>query len=329
MILDPDALADRRRLKRRLGLWRIVAALLAVVVLAAVAVRFGAFGGLDLDRPHVARLSVQGMIVPDRTFLELVDKVAKSEAVKGVIVAVDSPGGATSGGEALYAAVRGLAGKKPTVAYIGSLGTSAGYMTAIAADHVVARGSALTGSIGVLMQWPDVSKLMDTVGVRMEEIKSSPMKAEPSPFKPTSPEGRAMLDRAIRDSYEWFVGLVAERRGLSSADAHAVADGRVVTGRQALALKLIDAIGEESVARDWLTTAKSVDKDLPIRDWKPKPAMSTWPLAEAAAEAVTRGVLAAFGLERQLASHRPLDGLRSDWHLDGLENAKSSGEIGR
>jgi protease-4 len=328
MILDPDALADRRRLKRRLGLWRIAAALLAVVVLVFVAARFGAFGGLDLDRPHVARLSVQGMILPDRTFLELVDKVARSEAVKGVIVAVDSPGGATSGGEALYAAVRGLAAKKPTVAYIGSLGTSAGYMTAIAADHVVARGSALTGSIGVLMQWPDVSKLMETVGVRMDEIKSSPMKAEPSPFKPTSPEGRAMLDRAIRDSYEWFVGLVAERRGLSSEAAHAVADGRVVTGRQAVGLKLVDAIGEESVARAWLT-GRGVDKDLPVRDWKPKPAIGSWPLAEAAAEAVTRGVLAAFGLERQLASNRPLDVLRSDWHLDGLENAKSSREIGR
>jgi protease-4 len=201
-------------------------------------------------------------------------------------------------------------------------------MTAIATDHIVARGSALTGSIGVLMQWPDVSKLMETVGIRLEEIKSSPMKAEPNPFKPTSAEGRAMLDRAVRDTYEWFVGLVAERRGFSSDLAHSLADGRVVTGRQALELRLVDAIGEESVARAWLT-GRGVAADLPVKDWKPKSPDGTWPFVRSLAEGATRGVIVALGLEHVAAAARPLDGLASVWHLDARENPSNSGEIGR
>ncbi|TBW41212.1 signal peptide peptidase SppA [Siculibacillus lacustris] len=327
-MLDPDSIVDRRRLKRKLTIWRIAAFVLAVIVVLAGAARLGAFAGLDRARPHVARISVQGVMVPDRALLELVDQLAKTDAVKGVIVSIDSPGGATSAGEGLYAALRRLAAKKPTTAYVGSLAASAGYMTAIGTDHIVARGTALTGSIGVLIQWPDVSKLMDTVGVRLDEVKSSPMKAEPTPFKTTSPEARAMLDRVVRDTYDWFVGLVAERRGLPPAVARALADGRVVTGRQALDLKLIDAIGEESVALDWLHE-KGVAAETPIVDWKPKAPAGGWPMAEALAEAATRGMIAATGLERQLAAARPLDGLQSVWHLGARENPSNSGEIGR
>lgn len=328
-MIDPDVAADRRRLKRRLGFWRIAAFVLAVVALIAVAARLGGVDDLfDKSRPHVARISIQGMILPDRPFLEMIDRLAAADAVKGVIVSLDTPGGATSGGEGLYLALRRLAARKPTVAWVGTMATSAGYMAALGTDHVVARRTALTGSIGVLIQWGDVSKLMETVGVRFEEVKSSPMKAEPTPFKPTSPEARAMLDRVVRDSYDWFVGLVAERRGLAPEVARGLADGRVVTGHQALDLKLIDEIGEERAARDWLT-GKGVAEGLPIHDWKPKRPLGDWPLAESLARAATRGVVAALGLERQLAPFASLDGPQSVWHLERGENTSVSGEIGR
>ncbi len=328
-MLDPDVVADRRRLKRKVGLWRALAFVAAVVALVAVAARLGGVGDfVDKARPHIARLTIQGVILPDRKLLETIDEITTADAVKGVIVAIDSPGGATSGGEGLYAALRRLSEKKPTVAYVGSLAASAGYMTAIGTDHIVARRTALTGSIGVLVQWSDVSKLMETVGVKLDEVKSSPMKAEPTPFKPTSPEARAMLDKVVKDTYGWFVGLVAERRGLPIERARELADGRVVTGAQALDLKLIDEIGEERVAVAWLE-GKGVDKGLKIRDWKPKAKVGDWPLAESIAGAVARGVISALGLEDRVAAIRSLDVTQSVWHLGPGENPSNSGGIGR
>lgn len=329
MLLDPDAIADRRRLKRRLGLWRIAAFVLAIVAVAAFAVRFDLVGsGSAKARPHVARVAIKGIMLPDRPLIATLDELAKSDAVQGVIVDIDSPGGATTAGEAVYDALRRLSAKKPTVAHVGTLAASAGYMAAIGTDHIVARRTALTGSIGVLIQWGDVSELMKTVGVKLEEVKSSPMKAEPNPFKPTSPEARAMLDRAIRDTYDWFVGLVAERRGLTRERALELADGRVVTGHQALELKLVDEIGEERVAVEWLQS-KGVKAALPIVDRKPTAQSAGWPLAESLAQATTRGVVAAFGLEGAIATLRSLDGLQSVWHLGRDENPSNSGGIGR
>jgi len=329
MLLDPDVVADRRRLKRKLGFWRIATFVLVVVAAIAVIARFGGLDRMsDKAHPHIARVAVRGVIAPDRARTEMLDKLAASDAVKGVIVEIDSPGGATSGGEELYTALRRLSAKKPTTAYVGTLAASAGYMTAIGTDHIVARRSALTGSIGVLIQWPDVSRLMETVGVRLDEVKSSPMKAEPTPFKAASPEVHAMLDRVIRDTYDWFVGLVAERRGLEPEVARGLADGRIVTGNQALTLKLVDELGEEDVAVAWLQS-RGVEKGLPIRDWKPKNPLDEWGLASSLAAATTRGVLAAAGLEQPLAFTRSLDGLQSVWHLGQSENPNISGEIGR
>ncbi|WP_333824943.1 signal peptide peptidase SppA [Pinisolibacter sp.] len=328
-MLDPDVVADRRRLKRKLGLWRTLAFVLAVVAILAVAARLGGLGDLvDKARPHIARLTIQGVMLPDRKLLETVETLTTTDAVKGVIVSIDSPGGATSAGEGLYTALRKLAAKKPTVAHVGSLAASAGYLAAIGTDHIVARRTALTGSIGVLVQWGDVSDLMKTVGVKLEEVKSSPMKAEPNPFKPTSPEARAMLDRVVKDTYAWFVGLVAERRGLAADKAQELADGRVVNGAQALPLKLVDELGEESVAVAWLES-KGVAKDLKIRDWKPEKKLGDWPLAESIAAALVRGIVSGLGLESGVESIRSLDGLQSRWHLGTGENPSNSGGIGR
>jgi protease-4 len=327
MSLDPDVIVDRRRLKRKIGFWRIIAFVaVAVALIVAIMAGRGVQDLVDKNRPHIARITIQGFIAPDRKLTELIEKVAKDDHVKGVIVAIDSPGGATTGGEAIYEALRKLSAAKPTTAYVSSLAASAGYLIALGTDHIVARRNAITGSIGVLVQWGDVSALLDKVGVKFEEVKSTPLKAEPNPFKPASPEAKAMLDRMIRDSYEWFVGLVAERRGLTPERAHELADGRVVTGHQAVDLKLVDAMGGEETAKTWLES-KGLPRDLPVHDWKPRRSDSAWPLAESAAAAVTRGVLSALGLDGLAAEAGSLDGLMSVWHLGRAENARNSGGI--
>ena len=180
--------------------------------------------------------------------------------MKGVILAIDSPGGTTAGGESIFDEVRLLAAEKPVTAQVGTLAASAGYMIASATDHIVARKSSIVGSIGVLIQFPDVTGLMDKLGVKLEEVKSSPLKAEPSPFNPTTDEERAMVRKLILDSYDWFVGIVDERRPLTRAEVTALADGSIFTGRQALTNKLVDALGGEREAIDWLAT-KGVDQE--------------------------------------------------------------------
>ena len=172
--------------------------------------------------------------------------------------------------KAIYEAVRSLAQAKPTVTSVGGLAASAGYMIATATDHIVARRSSLVGSIGVLFQYPDASKLLDTIGVRMEEVKSSPLKAEPSPFHPASEDAKDVLRDLVKDSYDWFRGLVKERRGLSDQEVDLVATGRIYSGAQGIANKLIDEIGGEEAARNWLSKEKELDAELKTISWKPK-----------------------------------------------------------
>ncbi len=318
MSMTADHIADRRRLRRKLSFWRVAAFVVLVVAIAAGAVAIAGRDNFPLvSGPQIARVSITGFITDDRKQAELLATLAKTSAVKGVIVAINSTGGATAGGEALYEGLRKLAEAKPTVATVATVGASAAYMAAIATDHIVARRTSITGSIGVLFEMPEVSGLLDKVGVNVEEIKSGPLKAEPSPFKPASDEARAVMTGVINDAFNWFVDIVAERRGLAHGDALTLADGRIFTGRQALAAKLVDEIGGEQAAVKWLGS-KGVDEHLPIRDWRPSEGKGVWSLADAASVWIARtlglspGMLPG-GLERILPEGLKLDGLLSVW----------------
>ena len=267
--MDADVIIERRRLRRRASFWRAVAfVVFAVAVIAVIATTSGL--GLDgkVRREQVARIAVDGFIVTRPKAAELIAEAADARAVKAIMVRIDSPGGAAVGGETLYRAIRKAAEEKPVVAVIDGLGASAAYMAAIAADHIVARESAITGSIGVIFQFPHFEELMDKIGVKYSEVKSAPLKAEPSLFKQPSPQALAMIQSVVDGTFDWFVGLVAERRNLDEFEARLLADGRIVTGRQALEAKLIDAIGGEPEARAWLASQKDVSEDLPAVDWK-------------------------------------------------------------
>jgi len=270
MSFDPEAMADRRRLRRKLSIWRVlgVLGLLAAVVTAGLAT--AGRSPLGPARPQIARVSVDGFIAGSQRTSDLLKRVGESGAVSGVVISINSPGGSTTGAEELFRGIRQLAGKKPLVAFVDGTAASGGYIAALAADHIVARETSLVGSVGVLFQYPDLSKLLDTVGVKVEEIKSAPLKAEPSPFHPTSPEARAALQQVVADTFDWFKRIVAERRGLNEGDLGAVATGRVFNGRQALPLKLVDELGGEREAVAWLEREKGVAKDLPVRQWRPR-----------------------------------------------------------
>ena len=262
MSLDVDLLMDRRRLKRRLIVWRTLA-VLAVVIAVLIGLR-GA--GISAGGPRLARLSVTGIITEDRKLLAAVREAGKDTGVKALIVAINSPGGSVSGGESLYMAIREVAEKKPVVAVMGGLAASAGYMIALPAHRVFARESTVTGSIGVLMETGEISGLLGKLGVTAEAITSGPLKDQPSLLKPMTPAGREVLRGIVLDMYDQFVGMVATGRKMEPEAVRALADGRAYTGRQALKLGLIDAIGDEQDARAWLEKTKGLAADLPVED---------------------------------------------------------------
>jgi protease-4 len=306
MITDAELIADRRRLKRRLTFWRIAAVVLA---LAAVSSLLWTSGDLARYGSHIARVRIDGLITGDQASLDLLDSIASSPKVKAVIVRIDSPGGTTSGSEALYEAIRKIAKNKPVVAVMDTVAASGGYIAAIAADHIVARGNTITGSIGVIFTFPEISRLLDTLGIKMEEIKSGELKAEPSPYKPVSDKVRQASNALVQDSFAWFTGLVAERRKLPIGQVRLLADGRVFTGRQAAAAKLIDAVGDEEKAVAWLEAEKNIGKGTEIVDWKVPFTADPSGLGFA----VTDGVLRALGLGGS-AGLTKLDGLLVLWH---------------
>jgi protease-4 len=312
MISDAELIVDRRRLKRKLTAWRVAAVILFIGAILALVGAGGGFGDFKKSyEDHIARVRIDGFISGDQSVLDMFDDIATSNKVKGVIVRIDSPGGTTAGSEALYDVIRKVAKEKPVVAVMDTVAASGGYITAIAADYIVARGNTITGSIGVIFQFPEVSKLLETLGVKMEEIKSGDLKAEPNPYKPMSDKARSVANVMVQDSFSWFTGLVADRRKLPIDRVLVLSDGRVYTGRQAVKEKLVDVLGGEEQAVDWLTTEKKLSKSLKVLDWNPSSNRDVPGLGLSAA----RLILSAFGLERlaEFTQHRNLDGLLAVW----------------
>jgi protease IV len=317
MSIDAEAIADRRRLRRKLTFWRTAGVLALIAAVVALGYAAADRMGVGAGQSHVARISIDGFIASNQRMADLMQRVGEANSVSGVVISVNSPGGTTTGSEELYRNIRRLSEKKPVVTFVEGTAASGGYITAIAADHIVARETALVGSIGVLFQYPDLSGLLGQLGVKVEEVKSAPLKAEPSPFKPTSPEARAALQQVVADTYDWFKTLVRERRRLNDQELATASTGQVFSGRQGVPLKLIDKIGGERDAIAWLEQQKGVAKDLPVRDWKPRGDRDFSVFAWAATGADLMGFdEAAAALRRASVSvgAAQLDGLLAVWH---------------
>ncbi|HXD46290.1 MAG TPA: signal peptide peptidase SppA [Pseudolabrys sp.] len=318
MSLDADAIVDRRRLRRKLTFWRVAA---VVVVLLAVAGAVFAVGPSRFSTPgdYVARIRIEGLIRNNQERVEALNRLARSRA-RAVIVHIDSPGGTTAGSQQLYDSLLDLKAKKPMVVVVDGLAASGAYIAALSSDHIIAEDTSLVGSIGVLFQFPNFTDVLKTVGVKVESIKSSPLKAAPNGFEPTSPEARAAIEAIVLDSYAWFKNLVQTRRQMSAGQLAAVADGRVFTGRQAVPLKLIDGIGNEKTALTWLEKEKNVPATTPVRNISLEPRfgelsflhVAAWGFDMAGLPAASRWLQewgGATAMERL-----NLDGLLALWH---------------
>jgi protease-4 len=325
MSLDSDSIVDRRRMRRKLTFWRTIAVLVVAVAIVAVAARYSPrlpnFEVPGEAAGFIARVKIEGLIRNDDERTESRDRLARSSA-KAVIVRIDSPGGTTAGSEQLYDALRRIAAAKPLVVVVDGLAASGGYIAAMAADQIIAQDTSIVGSIGVLFQYPDMHELLDKVGVKMETVRSAPLKANPNGFEATSPEARAAMESLVQDAFEWFKGLVRERRKIEDAALMArISDGRVFTGRQALPLKLVDRLGNERTAREWLEKEKGVDSKTRVRDWKLRSRFGDLPFLHMAASRALDAI-GLEGLARRLETagmlraieRLNLDGLLALWH---------------
>jgi len=301
MSVDSENYHIRRRLKRRLTFWRILAILLIVVLGVWI---FNETSDEEVSN-HIARLDITEIIVENDRREASINKIAKDSSAKALIVYINSPGGSTYGSERLYKALRRVAETKPVVAVIGTVGASGGYMTALAGDRIFAGESSIIGSIGVIVQLTEISELMEKVGVTATAITSGALKGEPSPFKPISAAGRKNLQDMVTATYDWFVSLVTARRPLDENEVRRLADGRVIIGIVAVKNGLIDEIGGITEAQSWLESDRETPSGLPIHtvDYsEPKPL-----IAQLLGEMMGKSVL---------SERLTLDGLLSLWQPD-------------
>ena len=301
MSLDADYVVERRRLKRRLTFWRVLGVVALVTAVVAAAGRFD----LRRQQDHVAQIAIGGLILDDQARDEAMKEVADDDKVKALLVKIDTPGGTYVGGEALYESLRRVGEKKPVVAIMGTTATSAGYMSALGSDHIVARSSTLTGSIGVILQTADVTGLLDKIGIKSVVVKSGPLKAQPNPLEKFLPAARKATEAIIADYFDMFVTLVAERRSLSREQVLKLADGRVFSGRQAKKAGLVDALGAEPEARKWLSETHKIADSLPVKEVKVKHEDEPW-----------RDLFDSMIGKVMFSERLSLDGVIALWHPD-------------
>lgn len=258
-------------LKDKVHKWKNIAIILGIAVFLLLArVLFGGslIGGVEGGLDYVAKIKIDGMISEDDYRSEILKKIAEENAIKAVIVEIDSPGGTIVGSEILFSELRKIALKKPMVVLMNSLAASGGYMASIASDHIIAHNGTLTGSIGVLMQSAEITDLASKVGVKFNTYKSAPLKAAPSPFEKSNSEVDRVIGESIKDSAEFFFGLVKDRRGdkLNKKEMATIFDGRVFNGRQALKAGLVDEVGGIDEVLAYLKSQKIDTDKLEVKD---------------------------------------------------------------
>lgn len=197
-----------------------------------------------LSSGKIAVVSVKGVIIDSSSIIEELKQYRKNSAIRAIILRVDSPGGAVVPSQEIYEEIKRTTKIKPVVVSMGSVAASGGYYISCPATKIIANPGTLTGSIGVLMELPNIKGLLDKIGVKSEIVKSGKYKDITSPFKPLQQDEREVLQRLIDDVHEQFIKAVSEGRKIPMENIKRIADGRVFTGIKAKELGLVDEIGD-------------------------------------------------------------------------------------
>ncbi len=267
----PDLLIERTTLLKKVTIWKIATLIVTAGLLFFIySYNTKTPSSKTKQTEYIGLIRIENEISENPKFEKFLDEISDNQAIKGLIVQIDSPGGNSGTSEKIYNKLLKIKKTRPVVATIGSIGASGAYLIALAAEKIYALNMSLTGSIGVIIQIPDLTVLSEKIGVNLRNYKSSLLKGSPNPLEKSSPEVDAALMNVVNDSYDYFVDLVAKSRNMEKSEAKKIADGRVYSGRQALELKLIDEIGGPEEAAEWLKANKNLNKNLLIQEIEPK-----------------------------------------------------------
>ncbi len=220
-----------------------------------------------IEKDVIATIDFSGQILESDKFIAKMEKLVKSEKVKGIIVKVNSPGGAITPSFNIYNYIMTI--EKPVYIAMDSVAASGGYLIALGADKIYAMPTTITGSIGVIMSLVNMEELFDKIGIKSVVLKSGKFKDIGNPDKTMTEEETALMMEVINDMYEQFVNAVASRRNLQVSEVKEIADGRIFTGNMAEKLKLIDNLGSYSDAFVDMKIALENDK-LELYEYKEK-----------------------------------------------------------
>jgi protease-4 len=249
---------------------KIMAALSIVAVISffffmgSVASMFANFSGtgegLKERRPHLTELRLEGAIMGSSDVLESIRRISEDKQCKGVLLRIDSPGGAVGASQEIHSALKTLKAKGlPIVVSQGNLAASGGYYVSLAGDRIFANPGTLTGSIGVILQFPEAEKLMDKLGVKMNTIKSGALKDAGNFARPPTAEELRYLQSVIDNTYGQFIDDILASRKITRPELLKIADGRIMTGKQAKEYGLVDTLGGYREAERYLAGVAKLD----------------------------------------------------------------------
>jgi len=246
-------------------------ALFAFLLLAWAAVRGGGEdGGSSFGGPAIGVVEIKGTIVNVDKQLKALRRYTRDDKIKAVLVRIDSPGGAVAPSQEIYDELRKIQQKKPVVCSMGNLAASGGFYVAAGCGKVLALPGTLTGSIGVISQMPNLTRLAEWARLDMNTIKSGKLKDVGNPFRPMSEEDREFFQKLTDDIHQQFLEAVAAGRNLTVEEVRPVADGRVLTGKEALALKLVDQLGNFNAAIRLAAELGRIEDDEPRLQYPPE-----------------------------------------------------------
>ena len=236
--------------------------IVGVVLFFIIALFFVSKGDFFLSHKEVGIVRITGTIANSEPIVNWLDDLSRNSNIKGLFIYINSPGGSAVASDEIYRAIKRFKEKRkaPVVAYISQVGASGGYYVACAADKIVVNPASITGSIGVIAEFPEFSELLKKVGVQMRVIKSGKNKDIGSPFREMTPKEKEIIEKLIDETYSRFVGIVSEARGIPEERVRTLADGRIYSGEDAVKLGLCDTLGDFITAKELMKRMLKVPK---------------------------------------------------------------------
>ncbi len=254
-------LLDQFYIKRKNFITRLFLLTLFIILLITALIK------IQARNDFIAKISVEGVIQDRSDLVGKINDLVNNKKVKGLITIVNSPGGTYVGSKELYDSIRKLGKKVPTVVYMREIATSGGYLVALSSDKIFGNEGTITGSVGVILQTADITKLLEKIGINPVIVKSGELKAVPNPAEKLNDEKLNYLREVIQNMQREFLELVKLNRNISKSVLEIISDGRILTGKDAKKLELIDYVGNESDAIKWLKNEAKVDDDIQIVDF--------------------------------------------------------------